>query len=104
MLEISFETMLQARLERDTSFDGKFFIGIKTTQIFCIPSCKARQSKEENLEFFKNQLEAKQSGYRGCKRCYSETYPITKPAWVERIEVLLESKIEEKITEKELSS
>ena len=103
MSEISIETMLQARLKRDPRFDGKFFVGIKTTQIFCLPSCKARQSKEENIEFFNNQHEAKQSGYRGCKRCHSETYPNTKPVWLEKIEEFLESRTEEKITEKELS-
>ncbi|MHA1992476.1 MAG: bifunctional transcriptional activator/DNA repair enzyme AdaA [Candidatus Hodarchaeales archaeon] len=104
MQNLSTETMLQARLDRDVTYDGKFYVGIKTTNIFCIPSCKARQPKEENVEFFLKKSDAIHSGYRGCKRCRSETFPNVKPVWLEKIKGKIENEYENDFTEKELAS
>ncbi len=46
-----FETMYRAFLERDTAYDGVFFVGVKTTGIFCRPTCTARRPKRANVEF-----------------------------------------------------
>ena len=53
----------------DRSYDGKFFYGVKTTGIFCRPSCKSKEPLKENVEFFDNILEAAEKGMRPCKRC-----------------------------------
>ncbi|MBC7713423.1 MAG: DNA-3-methyladenine glycosylase 2 family protein [Rhizobacter sp.] len=70
----------RAMLARDHRFDGKFFIGVKTTGIYCRPICPAKP-KRENVEFFSNYLEAEKSGYRPCMRCRPESAPMS-PAWI----------------------
>lgn len=61
--------MYQASLEKDTSFEGMFFMAVKTTGIFCRPSCTARKPKRENVEFFHTSKEAILRGYRPCLVC-----------------------------------
>lgn len=70
----------QAMLARDHRFDGKFFIGVKTTGIYCRPICPAKP-KRENVEFFLNHLAAEKAGYRPCMRCRPESAPFS-PAWI----------------------
>jgi AraC family transcriptional regulator of adaptative response / DNA-3-methyladenine glycosylase II len=70
----------KAMLARDHRFDGKFFVGVKTTGIYCRPICPARP-KRENVEFFNNHLEAEKAGYRPCMRCRPESAPLS-PAWI----------------------
>lgn len=65
---------------RDHRFDGKFFVGVKTTGIYCRPICPA-QPKRENVEFFLNTIDAERSGYRPCLRCRPESAP-QSPAWI----------------------
>jgi AraC family transcriptional regulator, regulatory protein of adaptative response / methylated-DNA-[protein]-cysteine methyltransferase len=72
MTEFSNKTINQfweAFQKRDKSFDGKFYVGVKTTGIYCKPSCAARQPKFENCVFFATRDEAVQAGFRACKRC-----------------------------------
>jgi len=64
------DAMMRAMLERDASFDGVFFAAVRTTGIFCRPSCPARKPKPENVEFFGAAREALSSGYRPCQRCH----------------------------------
>ncbi len=70
----------QAMLARDYRFDGKFFVGVKTTGIYCRPICPAKP-KRENIEFFASALLAEKSGYRPCLRCRPEAAP-QSPAWM----------------------
>ena len=63
------ETYSKARIARDKNFDGKFFFGVKTTGIFCRPSCPSRTAKEENVWYFKNIFDALELGYRPCLKC-----------------------------------
>ena len=58
-----------ARREKDKNFDGKFFFGVKTTGIFCRPSCPSPTAKEENVEYFDTIFEALEKGFRPCLRC-----------------------------------
>ncbi len=74
------EIYYQAMLARDHRFDGKFFVAVKTTGIYCRPICPARP-KRENVEFFHSYLEAEKNGYRPCLRCRPESAP-QSPAWV----------------------
>lgn len=68
-MELSADIMYQAIIEKDTKFEGVFFTAVKTTGIFCRPSCTARKPKRENVEFFFSSKEALQKGYRPCKTC-----------------------------------
>ena len=70
----------EALRTRDHRFDGKFFVGVKTTGIYCRPICPAKP-KPENIEFFNNQIEAEKAGYRPCLRCRPESAPLS-PAWI----------------------
>jgi AraC family transcriptional regulator of adaptative response / DNA-3-methyladenine glycosylase II len=74
-------------LARDHRFDGKFFVGVKTTGIYCRPICPARP-KRENVEFFRNHLEAEKAGYRPCLRCRPESAP-QSPAWIGKSAVVI---------------
>ncbi|MEO6728345.1 MAG: trifunctional transcriptional activator/DNA repair protein Ada/methylated-DNA--[protein]-cysteine S-methyltransferase [Candidatus Dojkabacteria bacterium] len=59
----------QALLDKDSTFEGLFYVGVKTTGIFCRPSCTARKPKFENVEFFDTTRESLAAGYRPCKVC-----------------------------------
>lgn len=61
--------MYQALLNKDVSFEGTFIAAVKTTGIFCRPTCNAKKPKIENVEFFKTTKEAILHGYRPCKVC-----------------------------------
>jgi len=63
------EIMYKALLEKDVTFEGTFFAAVKTTGIFCRPTCTARKPKAENVEFFDTTKEAILKGYRPCKVC-----------------------------------
>ncbi|MGN8068244.1 bifunctional transcriptional activator/DNA repair enzyme AdaA [Mucilaginibacter sp. 22184] len=63
------EIMYKALVDKDVAYEGTFIAAVKTTGIFCRPTCTARKPKEENVEFFKTTKEAILSGYRPCKVC-----------------------------------
>ena len=58
-----------AVVQCDPSYDGQFYYGVKTTGIFCRPSCKSKTPRQENVEFFEASTEAYAAGMRPCKRC-----------------------------------
>jgi AraC family transcriptional regulator, regulatory protein of adaptative response / methylated-DNA-[protein]-cysteine methyltransferase len=63
------EERWQAVKRRDPAFDGKFFFAVRTTGVFCRPSCASRPAKRENVSFFSTVAEAEKAGFRACKRC-----------------------------------
>ncbi|HET9622216.1 MAG TPA: Ada metal-binding domain-containing protein [Kofleriaceae bacterium] len=73
-------TCEDAMARRDPTFDGAFFVAVKTTGIYCRPVCRARMPRRENVEFFCNAAAAEQAGYRPCLRCRPETVPFCA-AW-----------------------
>ena len=77
--------MYEAALKKDASFEGIFFMAVKTTGIFCRPSCTARKPKKENVEFFKSTKDAIQSGYRPCKVCNPMQNPDMTPDYINQI-------------------
>ena len=72
--------LYKALLERNSAYDGKFFICVKTTGIYCRPICPARKPKRENCNFVESREEAEAKGYRACKRCRPEAAP-GSPVW-----------------------
>jgi AraC family transcriptional regulator of adaptative response/methylated-DNA-[protein]-cysteine methyltransferase len=76
--------MTNAWQRRDASYDGVFFFGVKTTGVFCRPSCPSRP-KREHLEFFRSGGEAMQAGYRPCKRCQPELAGGQPPEWIAKL-------------------
>jgi len=63
------ELYWKATVARDSRSDGVFFLGVRSTRIYCRPSCPARRPLRRNVEFFKTQREAEQHGFRACLRC-----------------------------------
>ena len=70
----------RARLSRDARFDGQFFVGVKTTGIYCRPICPAVAPKSSNVNFYPSAAAAGEAGFRPCLRCRPESAPGT-PAW-----------------------
>ena len=70
----------RARLSRDPRFDGQFFVGVRTTGIYCRPICPAVAPKSENVTFYPSAAAASEAGLRPCLRCRPECAPGT-PAW-----------------------
>lgn len=68
-IEISDEDKWEIVVRCDKSYDGVFFYGVKTTKIFCRPSCKSRTPIRKNVGFFNNAQNAIDMGFRPCKRC-----------------------------------
>lgn len=65
---------------RDPRFDGQFITAVRSTGIYCRPSCPARTPKPANVTFYETSAAAHEAGYRACKRCLPEAVPGT-PAW-----------------------
>ncbi len=59
---LTFEQCHKARVARDSRFDGRFYVAVKTTGIFCRPICPANLPKEENVEYFTDKAQALQAG------------------------------------------
>ena len=70
-----------ARQSRDPRFDGRFFIGVLTTGIYCRPICRVRIPKKENIQLYRSAAGAAEAGFRPCLRCRPESSPGT-PAWI----------------------
>ena len=77
--------MERAFYDRDASYDGVFFTGVRTTGIFCRPSCPARKPLRQNVEFFPSVGRALFAGYRPCQRCRPLEADGRPPEWVERL-------------------
>ncbi len=71
----------QARKARDARFDGRFFIAVKTTGIYCRPVCPVKMPRAENVTFYASAAAASEAGFRPCLRCRPESSPGT-PAWM----------------------
>jgi AraC family transcriptional regulator of adaptative response / DNA-3-methyladenine glycosylase II len=71
----------RARLARDARFDGRFFIGVTSTGIYCRPICPAPSPKAENVRYYASAAAAADAGFRPCLRCRPEASPGT-PAWL----------------------
>lgn len=82
--------MEKAFENKDTSYDGVFYVAVKTTGIFCRPSCPSRP-KLENTEFFLSVKECLFAGYRPCKRCHPLEATGKPPEWAQQLILRVES-------------
>ncbi|MET3697747.1 AraC family transcriptional regulator of adaptative response / methylphosphotriester-DNA alkyltransferase methyltransferase [Bacillus oleivorans] len=71
-INLSFDEMWEKIIVCDRKYDGLFFTAVKTTKIYCRPSCRSRKPKKINVEFFFDFHEVEKAGYRPCKRCQPE--------------------------------
>ena len=77
---LDWQVCSRARLSRDSRFDGKFFIGVLSTRIYCRPICPVPTVKEKHIRYFPTAAAAAEAGFRPCLRCRPECSPGT-PAW-----------------------
>jgi AraC family transcriptional regulator of adaptative response/methylated-DNA-[protein]-cysteine methyltransferase len=76
------DVLYSALLKRDSSFEGIFIVGVKTTGVFCRPTCPARKPKRENVEFFDSAKTALINGYRPCRVCKPMEHKGLPPDWL----------------------
>ncbi len=69
LADLDWQTCERARLARDAAYDGKFLIGVKTTGIYCHPSCTSRTALSKNVVYLPSTAAAKAIGLRACLRC-----------------------------------
>ncbi|MFD4375295.1 DNA-3-methyladenine glycosylase 2 family protein [Streptomyces sp. NPDC058486] len=69
------DTLYQAVSSRDARFDGEFFFAVRTTGIYCRPSCPAVTPKRRNVAFFPTAAAAQGHGFRACRRCRPDAVP-----------------------------
>src|SRR5258705_3832536 len=86
----------QATLARDRRADGAFFFGVKSTQIYCRPSCPARRPLRKNTLFFFTKQEAELQGFRPCRRCKPNEIPAAVRI-VQRAAQVLQSDLDESV-------
>src|ERR1700675_1430567 len=80
-MNLDLQACSRARLTRDARFDGKFFIAVRSTGIYCRPICPVRTLKESSVRYYPSAAAAAESGFRPCLRCRPEWSPGT-PAWL----------------------
>src|SRR5262245_52397970 len=64
---------------RDPRFDGRFFVAVATTGVYCRPICSARTPRRDRVSFYRRAVEAEKAGYRACFRCRPELAPGAAP-------------------------
>jgi len=99
MRKLSNKEMVAAMAHNDASYDGRFYVGVISTGIYCLPSCKAKLPKIENVVFFESREEAIGAGLRGCKRCRSEKFPDVLPVWLHDVLKFMRENRTERLTE-----
>ena len=72
--------MWNAVKDCDAAYDGAFYYGVKTTGIYCRPSCESKLPKQENVTYFRTREEAEAAGFRPCKRCRPDLLGAYDPA------------------------
>lgn len=95
--------MERAYLDRDATYNGLFFLGVRTTGIFCRPTCPARKPLPKNVEYFPSADAAVGAGYRACKRC-RPLEPDDQPPWAADLLAEVERAPSSRITDDDLKA
>ncbi|MCP4580196.1 MAG: methylphosphotriester-DNA--protein-cysteine methyltransferase family protein [candidate division Zixibacteria bacterium] len=102
MKALTRKEMVRAFTGNDSSYDGKYYVGVRSTGIYCLPSCKAKLPKLENVVFYTSREEAIAAGLRGCLRCKSERYPDVLPRWLPKVLEYMRTNRDVRLTEAKL--
>ena len=84
-MSLDANTCYAALSQRNAEFEGVFYVGVRTTGVFCRPTCPARPPKRENCEFFADVRQAMLASYRPCKRCRPLSHPNETSAVVRQL-------------------
>jgi AraC family transcriptional regulator of adaptative response/methylated-DNA-[protein]-cysteine methyltransferase len=94
--------MFRALLNRDSAYEGVFYVAVLTTGIFCRPTCPARKPNRENVEFFPRVSDALAAGYRPCARCTPLDPRGEAPAWLRGLLAEIERDPTSRLTDRDL--
>lgn len=100
---LTFEDMWEIILACDSSYDGVFYTAVKTTKIYCRPSCRSRKPLKENVTFYQTIEEAELAGFRACKRCQPNVAHAPSVDIVEKAKQFLEKNYKQKIVLQEIA-
>jgi AraC family transcriptional regulator of adaptative response/methylated-DNA-[protein]-cysteine methyltransferase len=102
MQNLTYDQMVKAMTESDASYDGRFYVGVHSTGIYCLPSCPAKMPLLKNVVFYASREEAIAAGLRGCKRCHSDRYPDILPLWLPNLIAFMKERRQNRLTEHDL--
>jgi AraC family transcriptional regulator, regulatory protein of adaptative response / methylated-DNA-[protein]-cysteine methyltransferase len=103
-MTLTADEMYQALLNRDCEYDGLFYFGVRTTGIFCRPTCTAKKPLKRNVQFFDTTTEAMARGFRACRRCRPLEPAGQMPSWLERIVSAAERDLQRRWSDADLRS
>lgn len=96
------DTWYQALLDRASEFTGVFFVGVRTTGVFCISVCRARKPKRENVDFYDDFKSALDAGFRPCKVCRPTENAFTAPDFIAQALGVLRENPKARVSDTEL--
>ncbi|HTQ31045.1 MAG TPA: Ada metal-binding domain-containing protein [Opitutaceae bacterium] len=88
-MRMTHATMYDRFLASDANWNGRFFVGVRTTGIYCLPSCKARKPKPQHVRFFPTVEAARAAGLRACRKCHPDDFARGADPVLETIESLV---------------
>lgn len=97
-------TMWNAVTKRDKSLDGLFVYAVKTTKIYCRPTCPSRRPHEHNVEFFPTSQAAREAGYRACARCRPEQVSSPGESMTEQVRTFIKQNLDQSLTLQKIGS
>lgn len=103
-INLSFEEMWEKIIACDKTYDGIFYTAVKTTKIYCRPSCRSRKPKKINVEFYHDITEVEKAGFRPCKRCQPEVEHSPHTALVRKVTTFLISNYKQKLTLEDIAN
>ncbi|MED3760570.1 Ada metal-binding domain-containing protein [Peribacillus frigoritolerans] len=103
-INLSFEEMWEKIIACDPKYDGLFFTAVKTTKIYCRPSCRSRKPKKINVKFYHDIDEVEKAGFRACKRCQPEVDDSPKMGLVRDIIAFLVNQYNQKVELKDIAN
>ena len=88
-MRMSHAQMYERFLAGDASWNGRFFTGVRTTGIYCLPACPAKKARRENVDFFPTCEAAREAGFRACRKCHPDDFAAGADPVLESIEALV---------------
>jgi AraC family transcriptional regulator, regulatory protein of adaptative response / methylphosphotriester-DNA alkyltransferase methyltransferase len=80
-MNLTFDEKWEIILACDRSYDGLFYNAVKTTKIYCRPSCRSKKPKKENVVFYQSIDAVEKAGFRSCKRCQPDVELLRRSSW-----------------------